>query len=61
LSGTVVYSDIIGGITTTPKKLSECPVCGTKRSEIHKTSLVGCPLCYVVFEETVRPMAPPRN
>lgn len=58
-SSTVVYNDVVQGMTTIPKKLQECPVCGTKRGDIHKTSLVGCPLCYVVFEETVRPMAAP--
>jgi len=56
----VLYSDIIGGMTTVPRKLTECPVCGTKRSSIQTSGLVGCPLCYVVFDETVRQMAPLR-
>lgn len=37
-----------------PQALDACPVCKTKRSGVKKTGLVGCPVCYEVFDDNIR-------
>lgn len=34
--------------------LDACPVCKTKRATVKKTGLVGCPVCYEIFDENIR-------
>lgn len=33
--------------------LRACPHCGTTRDDVRRDEMLGCPLCYVVFEEDV--------
>ncbi len=37
-----------------PQHLDACPVCKTKRAGVKKTGLVGCPVCYEVFDDNIR-------
>lgn len=45
-------SDSVNKIKIENNKL--CPVCGTKLSEIRKTSNTGCPECYEIFKAQIK-------
>lgn len=35
------------------QRLDRCPHCGTEREDVRRDEMLGCPLCYVVFESEV--------
>jgi protein arginine kinase activator len=52
-----MLKDLILGAATSaaPPQDKFCPVCRLSASEFRKTSLLGCPACYDVFEAEVEP------
>lgn len=41
-------------LTTQSEALEACPICKTKRSDVKKTGIVGCPVCYEIFDSNIR-------
>ncbi|MGE0002624.1 MAG: hypothetical protein AB7T05_11205, partial [Fimbriimonadaceae bacterium] len=50
---------LFGGLAGPIRSNSECPACGWTRQQYTDTSLLGCPLCYEVFQVT-SPAEPPQ-
>lgn len=51
-------SRLFDGLRRSPTPGGPCPACGWTRSELDRTGLAGCGLCYSVFE-IVAPGEPP--
>ena len=37
-----------------PKPLDKCPVCATQQKDVERTGLLGCPVCYEVFDNNIK-------
>ncbi|HRJ26183.1 MAG TPA: hypothetical protein PLO61_01570 [Fimbriimonadaceae bacterium] len=40
---------------------NRCPACGTQADEVRATQLLGCPLCYSVFEKLTESILHPEG
>lgn len=46
-------AEMVMGIASTEPAPRLCPQCGLELAEFQKTGLLGCALCYVVFEDDI--------
>ena len=48
-----VVVEVTKSMMYTPKYEEQCPSCATRLSAFEEELLVGCPLCYVVFQKQI--------